>query len=166
MTDLIDQLIELIKKEEDVLDSFLDCLTRQKNYIVENKVEEFDRTVQEEEELIIRIHDIEKGRMEIIKSIANHAGSTEDELTLTRLIELNLGESSDELMSLKRTLATLIERIKKANRVNQYLIKRSLSFIQKNINWFIDDRNLNVVYLPDGSQKVKDIGNLLVDKSL
>ena len=79
---------------------------------------------------------------------------------------MNLGETSDELKNVKRALAGLIERVKRANRVNQYLIKRSLSFIQKNINWFIDDNNLNVIYLPDGSQKLNDLGNLLVDKVL
>jgi len=85
---------------------------------------------------------------------------------LTRLIELNMGESSSELKQLKRTLTGLVERIKKANRINQYLIRRSLSFIQKGIDRFIDDNNLNVIYKPDGSQQVKEVGNLLIDKVL
>ena len=82
------------------------------------------------------------------------------------MIELNLEESSDELRLLKRTLADLVEKIKKASRVNQYLIRRSLSFIQKNIDWFIDGSNLNITYQPDGSQKLKTPGNLLVNKVL
>ncbi len=166
MTDLIDQLIVLIKKEEEILSIFLDCLSRQKEYIIANKIDEFDQTVLEEEKLILAIRDIERGRVEIIKSIANSADAAHDELTLTRLIEMNLGRSSDELRNLKRTLTNLIEKIKKANRINQYLIKRSLSLIQKNINWFIDDNNLNVIYLPDGSRKLNELGNLLIDKVL
>ncbi|NQT34044.1 flagellar protein FlgN [bacterium] len=166
MESKIDQLIELIKNEENALDQFLNCLTRQKEFIIRNKVDEFDETVREVEEIIGKIRDLELGRMELVKSIAATTGSADDDLTLTRLIELNLGESSTELKNLKITLSGLVDRIKKANRVNQYLIKRSLSFIQKNIDWFIDDNNLNFIYLADGKQKVKDPGNLLIDKVL
>lgn len=166
MESKIDQLIELIKNEENALGQFLNCLTRQKEFIIQNKVDEFDETIREVEEIIGKIRDFELGRMELVKSIAATTGSDKDDLTLTRLIELNLGESSIELKNLKITLSGLVDRIKKANRVNQYLIKRSLSFIQKNIDWFIDDNNLNFIYLADGRQKVKDPGNLLIDKVL
>ncbi len=166
MESKIDQLIELIRNEENALGQFLECLTRQKEFIIQNKVDEFDETIHEVEEIIGKIRDFELGRMELVKSIAATTGSAEDDLTLTRLIELNLGESSIELKNLKQTLSGLVDRIKKANRVNQYLIKRSLSFIQKNIDWFIDDNNLNFIYLADGKQKVKNPGNLLIDKVL
>ncbi len=166
MNDLIEQLIDLIRREEEILERFLDCLDRQKGFIVQNKVDEFDQTVREEEELIEQIRANEEARMALVKSIATTTGSKEDELTLTRLIELNLGESSSDLKNLKRGLAGLVERIKRANRVNQYLIRRSLSFVQKNIDWFIDEGNLNVIYGRDGNQRVKDVGNLLVDKTL
>ncbi len=162
----IDHLISLIRDEENVLNDFLECLRRQKEYITKNQIDEFDATVKEEELLIIRIKNMEKGRIELVRTIAIRAGSVEDELNLTRLIELNLEESSDELRLLKRTLADLVEQIKKASRVNQYLIRRSLSFIQKNIDWFIDSSNLNMTYQPDGSQQLKTPGNLLVNKVL
>jgi flagellar biosynthesis/type III secretory pathway chaperone len=164
MEQTIDQLISLIKNEESVLKEFLECLNRQQEFITQNQIDEFDSTVKEEELLISRIRDMEKGRIELVRKIARRAGSIEDEINLTRLIELNLEESSDELKSLKRTLAELVERIRKANRINQYLIKRSLSFIQKNIDWFIDGSNLNVTYQHDGSQQLKTPGNLLVNK--
>jgi flagellar biosynthesis/type III secretory pathway chaperone len=166
MTDLFEQLITVIRREEEVLEKFLDCLNRQKEHIVQNQVELFDDTVKEEETLISTIREMEQTRMSLVKSIANATGNAVDELTLTRLIEINLGEASEEMKSLKRTLATLVDRIKKANRVNQYLIRRSLSFIQKNIDWFIDAGNLNVIYNSDGSQQVKDPGNLLVNRVL
>lgn len=167
MKNLLEELIVLIRDEEKVLENFLDCLTRQKEYIVQNNVILFDETVKEEELLISRIKELEEGRINVVKSIAADAGQKAgDELTLTRLIEMNLGENSDELKSLKRTLAGLVERIKRANRINQYLIKRSLSFIQKNINWFIDDTNLNLIYSPNGQQHMGGTGRLLVDKVL
>jgi flagellar biosynthesis/type III secretory pathway chaperone len=164
MKELAERLIGLIRDEEQVLEDFLDCLTRQKEFIIQNQVEKFDLTVQEQESLITRIRELEAGRIEVVRTIALQAGS-EDDLTITRLIELNLGETSDELKSLKRTLAGLIERIKKANRVNQYLIKRSLSFIQKNIDMFIDEGDAMAIYLPNGSRRPRGASRLIVDKA-
>ena len=166
MDDKIDVLIKIIKEEESVLSEFLNCLTNQKEYIIQNNIEEFDRTVKEEEEIINRIRDLEQQRIQLVASLSPKIESLEDELTLTRLIEMNLGESSDELKQMKTSLSRLVDRIKTANKVNQYLIKKSLSFIQKNIDWFIDDGKLNITYSSDGRQKVKEIGNLLVDRVL
>jgi len=166
MNDLISQLIGIIKREEDVLEKFLDCLNRQKEHIVRNSIEDFDLTVKEEERIIVLIREIERERMELVKSIASDAGAPDIQLTLTRLIEINLGEGSDELKNLKKTLSGLVERIKKANRVNQYLIRRSLSFIQKNIDWFIDGGVPNTIYGADGSPQSREVSNLLVDKIL
>ncbi len=166
MDEHIQKLIDLIREEEDVLGKFLDMLTRQKDFIVKNDIKSFDETVREEEELITRIRELEEGRMTVVKSIASMGGVSNNELTLTRLIEMNLGEVSSELKNLKKTLATLVDRIKRANRVNQYLIKRSLTFIQNNIGWFIDDDGLNIIYAPDGEHRIGDFGNLLVNKVL
>lgn len=163
MRELAERLINLIKDEEDVLESFLDCLTRQKECIVNNQIDQFDETVQEQERLIVRIRELETGRIDVVRSIANFAGS-EDDVTLTRLIEMNLGETSEELKSLKKTLAGLIERVKRANRVNQYLIKRSLSFVERNMDMFIDEGDLSLVYLPNGARRPRKPGRILIDK--
>ncbi len=164
MNDLIGQLVGLIREEEEVLGQFLDCLTMQKECIVANKFDEFDETVLNQENLIRRIRALESGRIEVVSSIASLAG-TDADLTITRLIELNLGESSEELRTLKKTLAGLIERIKKANKVNQYLIQRSLSFIQRNIDMFIDETDATETYLPNGSRQQRGPSRLLIDKA-
>jgi flagellar biosynthesis/type III secretory pathway chaperone len=162
---MIIQLVDLIKTEEDVLERFLNCLNEQKESIISNKIDLFDETVQEQERLIRRIRELEASRVEMVGSIARVAG-TDSDLTITRLIELNLGESSEELKSLKRTLSGLIEKIKKANRVNQYLLKRSLSFIQRNIDIFIDEADTSTVYLPNGSRQQRTASRLIVDKAI
>ena len=48
MKELSERLINLIREEEEVLQDFLDCLTRQKECIVNNNVDNFDMTVQEQ----------------------------------------------------------------------------------------------------------------------
>lgn len=166
MRELVDELIELIRDEEKVLEDFLNCLSRQKESIVQNNLESFNATVQEEESLIERVRELETGRIKVVQRIAHTAGGQADDLTLTRLIELNLGEDSEELKALKRTLAGLVDRVRRAIKVNQYLLKRSLSYIQKNVDWFIDEDNLNVVYTPRGRERIGEASRILVDKRL
>mgnify|MGYP002725633708 CR=1 FL=1 len=166
MNSQIEKLIDLIREEEAVLQEFLETLNRQKEHIVQNNAELFDQSVLEEEGLIEKIRSLEEGRIDVVRSIATTSGDKATDLSLTRLIEMNLGEVSSELKTLKRTLAALVDRIKRANRINQYLIKRSLSFIQTNIDWFIDDNNLNMIYAPNGEQQRKGMGNILIDKVL
>ena len=166
MNDLIDQLIVVIRQEEELLGEFLQCLTEQKEFIVANRVEEFDTSVIREEELIVSIRRIEEARTKLVRSIASTTGAADDELTLTRLIEINLGEASEELKNLKRTLAGLVEKIKRANRVNQYLIRRSLSLIQKNVDWLIDGGDVNTLYAADGRPRRRGMNTVLVNKVL
>lgn len=165
MKESIDKLIGLIKEEESVLSEFLDCLNKQRECIISNRVDEFDITVSKQDELVTRIRQLEDGRVAVVRSIALAAG-TEDDITITRLIEMNLGESSEELRSLKLALSRLVERIKKANRVNQYLIKRSLSFIQRNIDLFIDEGDVSLIYLPNGARRPRNTRHFILDKTL
>ncbi|MBM3327138.1 MAG: flagellar protein FlgN [Calditrichaeota bacterium] len=166
MKELIDQLISLIRQEEDVLEEFLDCLAKQRECIVQNRIDEFDLTVQRQDKLITQIRTLEDGRVQVVRTIAKTAGS-QDDITIARLIEMNLEQSSEELRGLKTTLSRLIEKIKKANRVNQYLIKRSLSFLQRNIDLFIDEgQDIGLLYLPNGERRPQRISHILVDKTL
>ncbi|MBM3328383.1 MAG: flagellar protein FlgN [Calditrichaeota bacterium] len=165
MKDLIDRLIALIREEEHVLEEFLDCLNRQREAIIQNQMDAFDTSVREQESLIGRIRQLEDGRIKVVKEVAAAAG-TEDDITITRLIELNLGESSDDLKSLKTVLSRLVEKVRKANRVNQYLIKRSLSFIERNIDLFIDEGDTAMVYQPNGARRSRGTPHLILDRRL
>ncbi|MFN3821762.1 MAG: flagellar protein FlgN [bacterium] len=165
MKEIIDQLVEKIRQEERILEEFLQSLLRQRECIVENRLEEFEEVVPLQDHLLEEIRAMEKERMELIKSITQIAGTT-DEISLTRLVEMNLGETSEELRRLKTTLSRLIDQVKKANRVNQHLIRRSLTFIERNLDQFIDEGEGGLVYLPDGKRKPRGIPHLLVDRRL
>lgn len=165
MREVIDQLIEVIREEEKILEEFLASLNHQKECIIQNRVDEFEEAVALQDRLLEEIRQKESKRTQLIKSIAQLTGQTDD-LTLTRLVEMNLGESSEELKKLKSTLAGLIERVKKANRVNQHLLHRSLTFFQRNIDALIDEGEMGLLYLPDGKRKPRGIPHLIVDRKL
>ena len=112
------------------------------------------------------IRDLEERRVAKVRELAATVGMREDEVTLTHLIEITLGDVSGELKELKKNLGQLVERIRKMNRVNALLIKRSLNFIQQSISWMIDSAEIPQVYGPSGRAARQSSTNLMVNKTL
>lgn len=165
MNHYIEELIELIRSEEDVLKTFLDLLRRQKEYLLANRIDDFRATVSQQEELMEEIRTLEEKRVAKVREIAASTGLKEDEVTLTRLIEITLGDVSAELKDLKKELSQLVERIRKMSRINALLIKRSLNFIQQSIGWMIDASDITQVYDPNGRATRQTGTNLMVNKT-
>jgi len=165
MDNLIGKLVDVIKREEGLLADFLGLLEQQKTILVKNDTEEFERTVARQEELIHQIKELEEERVRQVRSLARDMDSEESEITLTRLVEMSLGQLSDELKDAKLSMNHLVGRIKRVNQVNQYLIKRSMHTVQRNIDWLIDGAELEVTYEANGRIRGREGRAVLVNKT-
>jgi flagellar biosynthesis/type III secretory pathway chaperone len=166
MGKFIEELISLIRREEQVLKAFLNLLNLQKQYLLANEIEQFQGTVERQEVLIDEIKELETKRIEKVREMAAVEGLQEDEITLTHLIEITLGDVSEELKKLKQSLSKLVEKIRRANRVNGMLIKRSLDIIQQSVGWMIDAADISSVYDPHGRSSRQAGTNVIVNKVL
>lgn len=164
--ELIQDLVQVIKREEGLLQDFLDLLENQKDLLVKNKVEDFEATVRRQEELITEIRDLESDRIARVKRIAEGLEIQEAEITITRLVELSLGQVSGELQDAKKSMSRLVERIRRANQVNQYLIKRSLNMANRSLDLLIDDNLRDVIYEQSGKLTGQDRRSLMINKTL
>ncbi len=165
MSQFIAELISLIREEEEVLTRFLDLLRRQKQFLLANQIDAFRETVAEQERLVGNIRELEARRVSKVKNMAASTGLREDEITLTHLIEITLGDVSTELKDLKKNLSQLVERIRRVNKVNELLIKRSLNFIQQSIGWMIDASDVTQVYDPSGKTTRQAPDSVMVNKT-
>ncbi|RJP79191.1 MAG: flagellar protein FlgN [Candidatus Zixiibacteriota bacterium] len=166
MSHFIQELIDLIRQEEEVLNRFLALLRRQKEYLLANQIDLFRATVGQQEELMEDIRRLEEQRIAKVRDMAASTGLKEDEITLTHLIEVTLGDVSTELKDLKKNLSQLVERIRRTSRVNELLIKRSLNFIQQSIGWMIDASDITQVYDPTGRTTRQAETSVMVNKTL
>jgi flagellar biosynthesis/type III secretory pathway chaperone len=163
---MISELISVIKNEEGLLQSFLDLLEEQKNLLVKNQISEFEESVRKQEEMIVEIKTLESERIRMVNEIARGMEIEESEITLTRLVEMSLGKVSEELGSAKRNMSHLVERIRRANQVNDYLIRRSLNVSQKSIDMLIDESLRDVIYESTGKISGQDRRSLIINKTL
>ncbi|TKJ40281.1 hypothetical protein CEE37_08110 [candidate division LCP-89 bacterium B3_LCP] len=166
MDRFIQELIDLIKEEEKVLSAFLNLLNLQKQYLLADEIEQFQSTTQRQDELVNEIKKLENKRIDKVREFASTEGLRDDEITLTHLIEVTLGDVSEELQTMKNNLSKLVEKIHRANRVNEMLIKRSLNFIQKSIDWMIDSSDFTSLYDPNGNTTRQTGTNVIVNKVL
>ncbi len=164
--DLIRNLINAIKQEEDLLSQFAELLEEQKKVLVRNDVEGFEETVERQEALIVQIRQLEEARVEQVKQLAHGLGEPVSDITMTRLVELSLGQVSDELAEAKKNMSTLVNRIQRVSRVNQYLVKRSLNVAQRSIDWLIDGGESEVTYLSNGKLKDKKLRPVLINRTM
>jgi flagellar biosynthesis/type III secretory pathway chaperone len=165
-SELIPDLIGIIKREEALLSDFLDLLEEQKSLLVKNETESFELTVIKQETLIEQIRKLEEKRISKVRRIARDLEVKESELTITRLVELSLGTVSSELRQHKQSMNGLVGRIRRANQVNQYLIKRSLNINHRTIDILIDENLRDVTYEKDGKLHGQDRRSLMVNKTL
>lgn len=89
----------------------------------------------------------------------------ESEITLTRLVEMSLGNVSSELKDVKKNVNGLVNRIRRVNQINQYLIKRSLNRAQQSIDWLIDGANMDVTYQSNGHLRNRNLQSIVVNKT-
>ncbi len=165
-TELIAALIDIIKREEGLLNDFLELLEEQKTLLVKNNTDSFETTVRKQEELIEQIRKLEDQRIGKVRKIARDLEIKESELTITRLVELSLGTVSSELRQHKQSMNGLVGRIRRANKVNQYLIKRSLNINHRTIDILIDENLRDVTYEKDGKLHGQDRRSLMINKTL
>ncbi len=164
--EMIHALVTLIRQEEAYLEDFLGLLEQQKQLLVQNRAEDFENSVAQQEELLEKIRSLETERIQRVYSIAENLNIEEDQLTITRLVELSLGQVSDDLKQAKTSMNQLVDRIRRANQVNQYLIKRSLNVAQRSIDVLIDDNLSDVTYEKSGRIAGTDRRSLMVNKTL
>lgn len=165
MSRFIEELISLIRQEEEVLTRFLELLRHQKKFLLANQIDAFRDTVAEQEKLVEDIRTLEARRIAKVRELAASTGLREDEITLTHLIEITLGDVSAELKELKKNLGQLVERIRRISKVNELLIKRSLNFIQQSIGWMIDASDITQVYDPSGKTTRQTPSSVMVNKT-
>ena len=138
MASLIDELIDVLDKEEREYQDLI-LLSREKTpVIVKGDLEKLQRITEAEQFVVTKLNKLEKKRVEVAKDIAMVLGEDEENLKVPDIIEI-LASQKTEQERLKevydRLKATLKEMVR-LNDINKGLIKESLEFIEFNMNLY------------------------------
>lgn len=123
------ELIEVIGAEVVIFEKFLQTLQRQQDALVDNNLELLNETTTELEALTLETRETEERRREIVGRIIADLELEPDDVNLTQLATLATASESSELTNLQQTLLDLHEQIQGAKSRNEFLIKKSMEYL-------------------------------------
>lgn len=136
MASLIEELIDVLDKENTEYEKLFTLSTEKTGYIVKNDLDKLSSLLEREQEVIGRVNVLEKKRTEVAGDISNVLNVNDRELTVRKLIEM-LGNQKDEQARLQDVYGKLKRTLDKVSRINdnnKMLINESLEMIQFEIN--------------------------------
>ena len=164
--DNIKKIVLLMHEELELLKALKGTLEKQKNQIFNSKVEVFSETVQLEDDLLNRIKVVDQERVLFMNNLSLLYGE-ESQLTLTKLEEYVEDDYRKSISSIKEQFVTLLEDIRQLNLENRFLVKKSMVFVQKNLNVLKDFTKNDYVYSMNGGYgNVYTPANRMMDRSM
>lgn len=127
------KLIELVSQEVTIFEQFLLALNQQQEALVGNDIESLETTTCKLESLTAKTREIESKRFVLVKEISQELQMGEDDVTLSKLIELVKEHESSQLARLQSTLLGLHNQITETKSRNDFLIKKSMEFVNNTI---------------------------------
>lgn len=138
MASLIDELIDVLDKEEKEYQDLI-LLSREKTpVIVKGDLEKLQKITEAEQFVVGKLNKLEKRRTEVAKDIAVVLGKEEDGLKVPDIIEILASQKTeqDRLKEVYDRLKSTLKEMVRLNDINKGLVKESLEFIEFNMNLY------------------------------
>lgn len=132
MASLMENLIEVLDKESREYEALLELSMKKTPIIIQGDLEQLQKITDEEQEVVSRIHNLDKFRVEVTADIANVLNKDVEALKLPNLIQMLEGrpEEQKSLADVHSRLQTAVRSLEKVNNQNGELIKSSLELVE------------------------------------
>lgn len=124
------ELIDVLKKEASLFETFLELLEKQQKALVANDIDRLNEVTELQRDRIAQSGALARKREALIKKLASEQSAAED-LTISRLMDSVAPGQASMLEALRETIIDLNEKIMKVRSQNEMLINRSRENIVK-----------------------------------
>lgn len=125
----LETMVRLLGDEAALYERLLSLAKGKQAALVAGKLQELERILGEEQELLRAVAEVEETRYALQCDLARAFGVTPGELTVTRLAEAVGPSFGPSLMAKQQTLVGLINELTATNQTNAELIQQSLAYI-------------------------------------
>jgi len=139
MASLIDELIHTLEKENAAYQELQKLSVKKTDIIVEGNIQALNDIVEQEQILMTdKVWPLEKKRQECTKDIAMVINRKVEDLTLTKLADLMVGqpETQKRLREIRDRLHDTMKHMTQVNDMNKVLLQESLELVEFDINLF------------------------------
>lgn len=136
MASLMENLIEVLDKEGREYEGLLELSMRKTPIIVKGDLEQLQTITDEEQEVVSRIHNLDKYRSEVTADIANVLNKDVEALKLPNLIQMLEGRPAEQklLAQAHSRLQNAVHGLQKVNEQNRELINSALELVEFDMN--------------------------------
>lgn len=138
MASLIEDLLETLSKEKDGYERLYNLSLEKRNAIVDRDVSVLENVSDREQDISTDLRNLEKRRLRLIKDMAVVLGHDNEELTVTRIIEL-LSKQPKEQKQLTEARDLLVDsagRMQFMNEQNRMLLEQAMDMLEFDLNLF------------------------------
>ncbi len=136
MTHLYDQLDAILQREYDLCVELIELLKREKDVIVRLNANELEQLLREKEMLTFKIKRCDEQRDSLLAEMGL------EKKTLKEVALSAEGEYRNKMLALAEEFAVVIQTIRDLNKINSMLIAKSLHYIKTSYN-FLTTFNIN-----------------------
>ena len=136
MASLMENLIDVLRKESSEYEELLKLSREKTPIIVSGNLENLQKITDEEQELVSRINRLEKRRTETTADIANVLNRDVNALKLANLIEMLAARPAEQrkLAEAHDRLQTAVRELKRTNEQNRELLANALEMVEFEMN--------------------------------
>lgn len=159
-TDLVSCLEDLVK----IYRSLLEVVRREKEILVESRLDELNENNKAKDTLLVRIRSLENSRTKLARDLAVLTSSDVDQPRLLELASNMPKDQGDRLRNMHSVLELLIRRVSEVNKTNEELVQSALRSITGAMEAIKDGLAPQTTYGQKGSMTGKSEGGALVSR--
>ncbi len=138
MASLMENLIDVLYKEASEYETLLGLSMKKTPIIVSNDVEALQKITDEEQEVVGRIHSLDKERMSVTKDIANVLNKDVKTMKISDVVSVldKRPEEQRKLKDAQTKLTDLAKQLQRVNSQNSMLISQALELVGHEISMY------------------------------
>lgn len=138
MASLMENLIDVLYKEANEYETLLGLSMKKTPIIVANNVAELQKITDEEQEVVGRIHSLDKERVLVTKDIANVLNKDVKTMKISDVVTVleKRPEEQKRLQDAQGKLTSLAKQLQRVNSQNSMLIEKALELVGYEINLY------------------------------
>lgn len=140
------ELESILKAEQNLLSVYLEELTDQQNYLIENDLDGLKNSIRELNLLAQKALTLENGRKAVIKRISLKLNMGNNDVTLSNLLARFEGRNFDELERLRNTILDVHIKVTARKECNELLINQSMNVIKQTVDYLNDRNNSRITF--------------------
>ena len=135
MAGMMDQLVEILTEQSERYEELLGLSLEKRDVIIVNDIENLQKINHLENLVISQNQKLEKKRLALVADMAIVLNQKEEDLTLSRIIELMEGKEEQEaLVTARDRIKSILDELKEVNHQNGQLVNNALEYIEYSTN--------------------------------